>query len=46
MDARRGGIVTFWDWGTGETLRRVGVRATNESFVQAPCADGPRRFIG
>lgn len=36
LGARGGGFVIFWDWETGEIIRRVDVEATNVSFVSGP----------
>jgi len=36
LSVRRGAIVVFWDWETGEIVRRVDVEATNVSFVSLP----------
>jgi len=36
LGARAGGFVVFWDWETGEIVRRVDVEATNVSFVSLP----------
>ena len=36
LGARGGGFVVFWDWETGDIVRRVDVEATNVSFVSCP----------
>ena len=36
LGARGGGFVVFWDWETGDIVRRVDVEATNVSFVSFP----------
>ena len=49
LGARGGGFVVFWDWETGDIVRRVDVEATNVRFVscsRAPCVDGPHRYTG
>jgi len=33
-DARRG-FVIFWDWETGETVRRIDVEASDVSFISS-----------
>ena len=36
LGARGGGFVVFWDWETGEIVRRVDVEATSVGFISVP----------